>query len=184
MVVGETYQGRAGVAPGGAQMPGQAGPMQRNVPSPGSGGKRPSTGVIVACRIGLTVLGFVGGLTFGMFGVSGSETGGADPAATSATSSSPSPTAKATGNGEQHSADFLDGRIHIESTSIVQGPVDEGQGMRSETHAPADPQRPVCRHRYVRGDVGVRRCLGPWNSVAIVPPTPLVTTTRKPAHQL
>lgn len=76
MVVGGTYQGRAGVAPGGAQMPGQAGPMQSNVPSPGSGGKRPSTGVIVACRIGLTVLGFAGGLTFGMFGVSGSETGG------------------------------------------------------------------------------------------------------------
>ena len=34
------------------------------------------------------------------------------------------PTPRATGNGEQYSADFLGGKFHVESTSIVQGPAD------------------------------------------------------------
>ena len=97
----------------------------------GSGGRGSSAGVIVGCLVGLVVAALVGGVAFVALRSGGSEPGSNPPANPPAnpTASNPAttgaPTPRATGNGEQYSADFLDGKFHIESTSIVQGPKDK-----------------------------------------------------------
>lgn len=70
----------------------------------------------------LTLIG-VGAFAFLRHGASGLNPPTPNPTeSTTATTGAPKP--RATGNGEQYSADFLDGKFHIESTSIVQGPAD------------------------------------------------------------
>ena len=97
------------------------------VPVPGSGGRRSSAGVIVGCLVGLVVAALVVGVAFVALRSGGSEPGSNPTASPTAnpTVSNPAttgaPTPRATGNGEQYSADFLGGKFHIESTSIVQG---------------------------------------------------------------
>ena len=102
-------------APGGQRvpLPGSGGP--------GSGGRRSSVGVVVGCVVGLVV-----GVVFVVVRSRGVEPGSttANPTAFNPTTTG-APTPRATGNGEQYSADFLGGKFHIESTSIVQGPKDE-----------------------------------------------------------
>ena len=93
---------------------------------PGSGGRRSSAGVVVGCVVGLVVAALVVGVAFVVVRSRSVEPGSttANPtASTTATTGAPKP--RATGNGEQYSADFLDGKFHVESTSIVQGPKDE-----------------------------------------------------------
>ena len=109
-------------APGGQRVPvpGSGGP--------GSGGRRSSVGVVVGCVVGLVVAALVVGVAFVVVRLRGVEPGGsnttANPTASNpATTGAPKP--RATGNGEQYSADFLGGKFHIESTSIVQGPKDK-----------------------------------------------------------
>ena len=98
---------------------------------PGSGGRGSSAGVIVGCLVGLVVAALVGGVAFVALRSGGSEPGSNPTASPTAnpTVSNPAttgaPTPRATGNGEQYSADFLGGKFHIESTSIVQGPKDK-----------------------------------------------------------
>ena len=93
------------------------------VPVPGSGGRRSSAGVIVGCVVGLVVAALVVGVAFVAL-----RSGGVEPGSTTANPTASNPTTtgapkpRATGNGEQYSADFLGGKFHIESTSIVQGP--------------------------------------------------------------
>ena len=97
----------------------------------GSGGRGSSAGVIVGCLVGLVVAALVVGVAFVALRSGGSEPGSNPTASPTAnpTASNPAttgaPTPRATGNGEQYSADFLGGKFHIESTSIVQGPKDK-----------------------------------------------------------
>ena len=94
---------------------------------PGSGGRGSSAGVIVGCLVGLVVAALVGGVAFVALRSGGSEPGSnptANPTASNPTTTG-APKPRATGNGEQYSADFLGGKFHIESTSIVQGPKDK-----------------------------------------------------------
>ena len=96
---------------------------------PGSGGRRSSAGVIVGCVVGLVVAALVVGVAFVVVRSRGVEPGSttanptANPTAFNPTTTG-APTPRATGNGEQYSADFLGGKFHVESTSIVQGPAD------------------------------------------------------------
>jgi hypothetical protein len=65
----------------------------------------------------------IGSFAFLRHGASGLNPPTPNPtASTTATTGAPKP--RATGNGEQYSADFLGGKFHVESTSIVQGPAD------------------------------------------------------------
>ena len=99
------------------------------VPVPSSGGRRSSAGVIVGCVVGLVVAALVVGVAFVVVRSRGVEPGSttanptANPTAFNPTTTG-APTPRATGNGEQYSADFLGGKFHVESTSIVQGPAD------------------------------------------------------------
>ena len=113
--------GQRGVGVPGGQwvpVPGSGGP--------GSGGRRSSVGVVVGCVVGLVVAALVVGVAFLVVRSRGVEPGSttANPTASNPTTTG-APKPRATGNGEQYSADFLGGKFHIESTSIVQGPKDK-----------------------------------------------------------
>ena len=86
---------------------------------PGSGGRRSSVGVVVGCVVGLVVAALVVGVAFLVVRSRGVEPGSttANPTASNPTTTG-APKPRATGNGEQYSADFLGGKFHIESTSI------------------------------------------------------------------
>ena len=88
--------------------------------------RRPrSSRLIVGSIIGVLVVALlgIGSFAFLRHGASGLNPPTPNPtASTTATTGAPKP--RATGNGEQYSADFLDGKFHVESTSIVQGPAD------------------------------------------------------------
>lgn len=114
---GDASGGQGGVGPGDPMFGG--GPDGRPVSAPGSGGRKSSAGVIVACLVGLVVLALVGGVAFVALRSGRSEPGGLNPTAT------PVPTSQQTITSDHYSADVMGGRFHIESTSIVQGPTDQ-----------------------------------------------------------
>lgn len=115
--------------PVGASMPG-GGPVSGDdrgrVARTQNEAPRPrSSRLIVGSIIGVLVVALlgIGSFAFLRHGASGLNPPTPNPtASTTATTGAPKP--RATGNGEQYSADFLDGKFHIESTSIVQGPAD------------------------------------------------------------
>ena len=114
---GDASGGQGGVGPGDPMFgSGQGG---RPVSAPGSGGRKSSAGVIVACLVGLVVLALVGGVAFIALRSGRSEPGGLNPTATAV------PTSQQTITSDHYSADVMGGRFHIESTSIVQGPTDQ-----------------------------------------------------------
>ena len=117
--------GRPGDASGGQGGVGPVDPMfgggqgSRPVSAPGSGGRKSSAGVIVACLVGLVVLALVGGVAFVALRSGGSEPGGLNTTATAV------PTEQQTITSDHYWADVLGGEFHIESTSVVQGPTDQ-----------------------------------------------------------
>lgn len=109
--------------PGGGQVSGgergRVARTQNEAPRPRS------SRLIVGSIIGVLVVALlgIGSFAFLRHGASGLNPPTPNPtASTTATTGAPKP--RATGNGEQYSADFLDGKFHVESTSIVQGPAD------------------------------------------------------------
>ena len=88
------------------------------VPVPGSGGRRSSAGVIVACLVGLVVAALVVGVAFVVVRSRGVEPG-------SNTTATARPTSRPTITSDHYWADVLGGKFHIESTSVVQGPTDQ-----------------------------------------------------------
>ena len=79
--------------------------------------RRPrSSRLIVGSIIGVLVVALLGIGSFVVFHEGGIGLGG---------SSSPTPTARATGNGEQYSTQYLDGAFTVNTTRIEQGPVDK-----------------------------------------------------------
>ena len=116
--------GRPGDASGGQGGVGPVDPMfgggqgSRPVSAPGSGGRKSSAGVIVACLVGLVVLALVGGVAFVVV-----RSGGVEPG--SNTTATARPTEQQTITSDHYWADVLGGEFHIESTSVVQGPTDQ-----------------------------------------------------------
>ena len=96
------------------------------VPVPGSGGRRSSAGVIVACLAGLVVAALVVGVAFVVVRSRGVEPGSttANPTAFNPTATA-RPTEQQTITSDHYWADVLGGEFHIESTSVVQGPTDQ-----------------------------------------------------------
>ena len=79
--------------------------------------RRPrSSSLIVGSIIGVLVVALLGIGSFVVFHEGGIGLGG---------SNSPTPTARATGNGEQYSTQYLDGAFTVNTTRIEQGPVDK-----------------------------------------------------------
>lgn len=79
--------------------------------------RRPrSSRLIVGSIIGVLVIALLGIGSFVVFHEGGIGLGG---------SSSPTPTARATGNGEQYSTQYLDGKFTVNTTRIEQGPIDQ-----------------------------------------------------------
>ena len=79
--------------------------------------RRPrSSRLIVGSIIGVLVVALLGIGSFVVFHEGGIGLGG---------SSSPTPTARATGNGEQYSTQYLDGKFTVNTTRIEQGPIDK-----------------------------------------------------------
>ena len=79
--------------------------------------RRPrSSRLIVGSIIGELVVALLGIGSFVVFHEGGIGLGG---------SNSPTPTARATGNGEQYSTQYLDGAFTVNTTRIEQGPVDK-----------------------------------------------------------
>ena len=122
--------GRPGDASGGQSgSGGQRGvgaPGGRPVSAPGSGGRKSSAGVIVACLVGLVVAALVVGVAFVVVRSRGVEPGSttANPTAFNPTATAV-PTEQQTITSDHYSADVLGGEFHIESTSVVQGPTDQ-----------------------------------------------------------
>ena len=114
---GDASGGQGGVGPGDPMFGG--GPDGRPVSAPGSGGRKSSAGVIVACLVGLVVLALVGGVAFVALRAVGSKPGGLNTTATAV------PTEQQTITSDHYWADVLGGEFHIESTSVVQGPTDQ-----------------------------------------------------------
>ena len=113
---GDASGGQGGVGPGDPMFgSGQGG---RPVSAPGSGGRKSSAGVIVACLVGLVVLALVGGVAFVVV-----RSGGVEPG--SNTTATARPTEQQTITSDHYWADVLGGEFHIESTSVVQGPTDQ-----------------------------------------------------------
>ena len=114
--------GRPGDASGGQGGVGPVDPMfgggqgSRPVSAPGSGGRKSSAGVIVACLVGLVVLALGGGVAFVVV-----RSGGVEPGSTATAR----PTEQQTITSDHYWADVLGGEFHIESTSVVQGPTDQ-----------------------------------------------------------
>jgi len=102
------------------------GPDGRPVSAPGSGGRKSSAGVIVACLVGLVVAALVVGVAFVVVRSRGVEPGSttANPTAFNPTATA-RPTEQQTITSDHYSADVLGGEFHIESTSVVQGPTDQ-----------------------------------------------------------
>lgn len=79
--------------------------------------RRPrSSRLIVGSIIGVLVVVLLGIGSFVVFHEGGIGLGG---------SNSPTPTARATGNGEQYSTQYLDGAFTVKTTRIEQGPIDK-----------------------------------------------------------
>lgn len=79
--------------------------------------RRPrSSRIIIGSIIGVLVVALLGIGSFVVFHEGGIGLGG---------SNSPTPTARATGNGEQYSTQYLDGKFTVNTTRIEQGPVDK-----------------------------------------------------------
>lgn len=79
--------------------------------------RRPrSSRLIIGSIIGVLVVALLGIGSFAVFHEGGIGLGG---------SNSPTPTARATGNGEQYSTQYLDGKFTVNTTRIEQGPVDK-----------------------------------------------------------
>ena len=124
---GDASGGQGGVGPGDPMFgggpygrPGDAsgGPGGRPVSAPGSGGRKSSAGVIVACLVGLVVAALVVGVAFVVVRLRGVEPG-------SNTTATARPTSRPTITSDHYWADVLGGEFHIESTSVVQGPTDQ-----------------------------------------------------------
>ena len=75
-----------------------------------------SSRLIVGSIIGVLVVALLGIGSFVVFHEGGIGLGG---------SNSPTPTARATGNGEQYSTQYLDGAFTVKTTRIEQGPIDK-----------------------------------------------------------
>ena len=106
--------------PVGASMPG-GGPVsggeRGRVARTQNEAPRPrSSRLIVGSIIGVLVVALLGIGSFVVFHEGGIGLGG---------SNSPTPTARATGNGEQYSTQYLDGAFTVNTTRIEQGPVDK-----------------------------------------------------------
>ena len=104
--------------PVGASMPG-GGPVSggERLEQSQTTARRPrSPRLIVGSIIGVLVVALLGIGSFVVFHEGGIGLGG---------SSSPTPTARATGNGEQYSTQYLDGKFTVNTTRIEQGPVDK-----------------------------------------------------------
>ena len=79
--------------------------------------RRPrSSRLIVGSIIGVLVVALLGIGSFVVFHEGGIGLGG---------SNSPTPTARATGNGEQYSTQYIDGAFTVKTTRIEQGPIDK-----------------------------------------------------------
>ena len=113
---GDASGGQGGVGPGDPMFGG--GPDGRPVSAPGSGGRKSSAGVIVACLVGLVVAALVVGVAFVVVRSRGVEPG-------SNTTATARPTSRPTITSDHYWADVLGGEFHIESTSVVQGPTDQ-----------------------------------------------------------
>ena len=100
--------------PGGGQVSGgergRVARTQNEAPRPRS------SRLIVGSIIGVLVVALLGIGSFVVFHEGGIGLGG---------SNSPTPTARATGNGEQYSTQYLDGKFTVNTTRIEQGPVDK-----------------------------------------------------------
>ena len=83
------------------------------------GGRRSSAGVIVGCVVGLVVAALVVGVAFVVVRSRGVEPG-------LNTTATARPTSRPTITSDHYWADVLGGEFHIESTSVVQGPTDQG----------------------------------------------------------
>ena len=104
---------------------GQSRPVGASMPGGGpvSGGERLEQSQTTARRprssrliVGVLVVALLGIGSFVVFHEGGIGLGG---------SNSPTPTARATGNGEQYSTQYLDGAFTVNTTRIEQGPVDK-----------------------------------------------------------
>ena len=113
---GDASGGQGGVGPGDPMFGG--GPDGRPVSAPGSGGRKSSAGVIVACLVGLVVAALVVGVAFVVVRSRGVEPG-------LNTTATARPTSRPTITSDHYWADVLGGEFHIESTSVVQGPTDQ-----------------------------------------------------------
>lgn len=106
--------------PGGGPMPGGgqvSGGERGRVARTQNEAPRPrSSRLIVGSIIGVLVVALLGIGSFVVFHEGGIGLGG---------SNSPTPTARATGNGEQYSTQYLDGKFTVNTTRIEQGPVDK-----------------------------------------------------------
>ena len=106
--------------PVGASMPGEgpvSGSERGRVARTQNEAPRPrSSRLIVGSIIGVLVVALLGIGSFVVFHEGGIGLGG---------SNSPTPTARATGNGEQYSTQYLDGAFTVNTTRIEQGPVDK-----------------------------------------------------------
>ena len=100
--------------PGGGQVSGgergRVARTQNEAPGPRS------SRLIVGSIIGVLVVALLGIGSFVVFHEGGIGLGG---------SNSPTPTARATGNGEQYSTQYLDGAFTVKTTRIEQGPIDK-----------------------------------------------------------
>ena len=104
--------------PGGAPMQG-GGPVSggERLEQSQTTARRPrSSRLIVGSIIGVLVVALLGIGSFVVFHEGGIGLGG---------SNSPTPTARATGNGEQYSTQYLDGAFTVKTTRIEQGPIDK-----------------------------------------------------------
>ena len=103
-----------GPMPGGGQV---SGGERGRVERPQNEAPRPrSPRLIVGSIIGVLVVALLGIGSFVVFHEGGIGLGG---------SNSPTPTARATGNGEQYSTQYLDGAFTVKTTRIEQGPIDK-----------------------------------------------------------
>lgn len=106
--------------PGGGPMPGGgqvSGGERGRVARTQNEAPRPrSSRLIVGSIIGVLVVALLGIGSFVVFHEGGIGLGG---------SNSPTPTSRATGNGEQYSTQYLDGAFTVKTTRIEQGPIDK-----------------------------------------------------------
>ncbi len=113
-------RGSAQSRPVGASMPGggpvSGGERGRVARTQNEAARPRSSRLIVGSIIGVLVVALLGIGSFVVFHEGGIGLGG---------SNSPTPTARATGNGEQYSTQYLDGAFTVNTTRIEQGPIDK-----------------------------------------------------------